>query len=209
MDSSYRYNIFIGFLYGILLFSLLSGCDQSSPRINQLRPDSVILAFGDSLTSGVGADINESYPSILESIIGCRVINEGIPGELSAQGLNRLPHIIDKYQPHLVILCHGGNDLLQRKNKQSIVDNLEKMIQMIKDRGIDIVLIGVPTPGLGFASTHFYNDLAKKYDLLYEGLILKEILSNNALKSDLIHPNAKGYRKLAESIANLISSSHY
>jgi len=207
MAISYRYNILTVFICGVLLLFFLSGCDRTAPRINQLKPGSVILAFGDSLTSGVGAGIDESYPAILEKIIGYKVINEGVPGELSGQGLVRLPHIIDKYQPDLVILCHGGNDLLQRKNEQNIIDNLEKMIQMVKDRGIDIVLIGVPKPGLRFASTRFYNDLAKKYNIPYEGPILEKILSNNSLKSDLIHPNAKGYRKLAESIANLIGSS--
>ncbi|MCJ7616203.1 MAG: GDSL-type esterase/lipase family protein [Desulfobacterales bacterium] len=207
MAIAYKYNILTVFICGVLLLFFLSGCDWTAPRINQLKPGSVILAFGDSLTSGVGAGIDDSYPAILEKIIGCKVINEGVPGELSGQGLARLQHIIDKYQPDLVILCHGGNDLLQRRNERSIVDNLEKMIQIIKDRGIDIVLIGVPTPSLGFANTRFYYNLAKKYNIPYEGSILDEILSNNAHKSDLIHPNAKGYKKLAESIANLIVSS--
>ncbi|MBU4066859.1 MAG: hypothetical protein KKD12_07665 [Proteobacteria bacterium] len=61
---AYKYKILTVFICGILLLFFLNGCARTAPRINQLKPGSVILAFGDSLTSGVGAGIDESYPAI-------------------------------------------------------------------------------------------------------------------------------------------------
>jgi len=90
---------------GMVLFGVLTllGAGGCGPRreIAALTPDSVVLAFGDSLTAGTGAEPGDSYPAVLEKQLGCRVINEGIPGELAGQGLARLPALLEKYRPQL------------------------------------------------------------------------------------------------------------
>nr|WP_305909554.1 GDSL-type esterase/lipase family protein [Methylomarinum sp. Ch1-1]MDP4522473.1 GDSL-type esterase/lipase family protein [Methylomarinum sp. Ch1-1] len=92
---------------------LLFGCEQP-PQLNKLPTEAVILAFGDSLTYGTGASPQRNYPSVLSQLTGLQVINAGIPGEISRNGRKRLPDILDKQQPDLLILIHGGNDILRK-----------------------------------------------------------------------------------------------
>jgi len=185
-----------------LLAPLLPGCRQ--PRIAPLNSDSVVLAFGDSLTAGTGAEPAQSYPTRLAARLGCRVINAGEAGELSDQGLARLPGLLAAHRPQLVILCHGGNDLLARREPAAIRSNLEAMIRLIREQGAEVIMIGVPKPGLILRSHPLYREVADRHRVPFEGKILARILSSRSLKSDYIHPNAEGYRRMAESIEQLI-----
>ena len=180
-----------------------NACSRA-PAIRALPADAVILAFGDSLTSGTGVAPEESYPAVLQRLIGRTVINAGVPGELSRDGRSRLPHLVEPLNPSLVLICHGGNDFLQQRGQDEVRQNLTEMIQFLQARGIDIILIGVPQVSLLQRTAPLYRELAKKYHLPYEGKVLSEIISTPSLKSDQIHPNAQGYQKLAEAIANLI-----
>ena len=181
----------------------LGGCGDSA-QIRELTPDSVILAFGDSLTSGRGAAANAAYPDVLSRLLGNRVINAGRAGELSAAGLKRLPSELEAHRPELVILCHGGNDMLQKQDPAAIARNLDAMIRLAKESGADVILLGVPEPGIFLGTAFFYEELAEQHQIPYDGETIKEILSDGSLKSDYVHPNAQGYRRLAESVASLI-----
>jgi lysophospholipase L1-like esterase len=144
---------------------------------------------------------------VLEGLIHRKVINAGVPGEVTSQGLARLPEFLDRHQPALLILCHGGNDLLRRTGEKHAADNVRAMIRMAKDRGIDVALIGVPKPGLSVPVAGFYEEIAREFDVFYEGEILVDILSTSSLKSDMIHPNSRGYAELAQSIAALLKKA--
>lgn len=196
------------FLKSILLFILLllSSCTPS-PRLSQLSPDAKVLAFGDSITYGTGAAENESYPAVLQGIISRTVINAGIPGETTAEGLTRLPSAIDEYRPALIILCLGGNDFLRKLDEGEAKKNLREMVRLAKEKGVDVVLIGVPRLGLSLAVPDIYREIAREFNIPYEGKILRSILSRGNLKSDYIHPNALGYRRMAEAIAELLKKS--
>ena len=191
----------------LLAAFVLSGCGGSAPKLSRLSADAVILAFGDSLTFGTGAQPEASYPAALEKLIGRKIWSAGVPGEVSAAGLVRLPSALDYYQPKLLILCHGGNDFLRKLGDPQAAENLRAMIRLAKQRGIDVVLIAVPKPGLFPSPPDFYADIAKEFGLPYEDAALKAILRDNELKSDLAHPNAKGYAKLAAAIAALLKKS--
>lgn len=190
-----------------LLSPLLTGCGRSIPRTERLATDAVILAFGDSLTFGTGAQTHESYPAALEKLVGRKVENRGIPGEVSAAGLARLPGVLDEVQPKLLILCHGGNDLLRKLDEAQAAENLRAMIRVARERGIAVALVGVPKPGFFPAPPAFYETLATEFSLPYEGDSLKAILRDNELKADLVHPNAKGYLRFASSLAALLKAS--
>jgi lysophospholipase L1-like esterase len=194
-------------ILGLLILLSLTGCRDRTPRLQSLEPGSLILAFGDSLTSGHGARGEDSYPAVLEILTGYRTVNAGQPGELSAEGLKRLPALLQRYQPDLVILCHGGNDLLRRRDPAKTAANLRGMIEAVRSSEAEIVLIGVPQPGLWLRPAPFYQEIADEYRIPYNSEILPAILSSRELKSDTIHPNAAGYRKLAEALAGIITQT--
>ena len=186
----------------------LYACSNDTPRLPLLAENTVILAFGDSLTYGSGAKENQSYPAVLSKLTGRNVINAGIPGEVSAQGLERLPALLDRYRPELLLLCHGGNDLLRRISSTITRANIESMIDAALQRNIPVLLIGVPKPGLIFLdSAEIYSEIAEKYNLVYEGEVLPDVQSDSDLKSDQIHPNADGYQRIAAAIYRLMTES--
>jgi lysophospholipase L1-like esterase len=193
----------------LLVFAvLLTACSDNSPQLPLLSPDAVILAFGDSLTFGTGADKAQSYPAVLAQLSARNVINAGIPGEVTAAGLRRLPALLDRYQPELLILCHGGNDLLRRLDMDTTRANIEAMIAAASQRNIPTLMIGIPRPALMFLeSAVIYNDIAAAYGLVYEGEILPEVEADNRLKSDRIHPNADGYKRVADAVYQLMKAS--
>ena len=132
------------------------------------------------------------------------MVNAGVPGEVSAAGRERLPGVLERVQPQLVILIHGGNDFLQRLDPAQTKQNLRAMIEACRQQGADVVLAGVPQPGLFLSPAPFYAGLAKEYRLPYLEDTLSDILKDRSLKSDAIHPNAAGYRQLAAALAGLI-----
>ena len=191
----------------LVALGLLAACGARTPPLPRFIPDAVVLAFGDSLTFGTGAAPKESYPAQLEALIGRKVVSAGVPGEVSAAGLARLPAALEEAKPQLVILCEGGNDFLQKLGDGQAADNIRAMVRFAKAQGAQVVLIGVPKPGLLPSPAGFYADIAREFRLPYEETALKKILADNALKSDLVHPNAAGYARLAEAIAALLKKT--
>ena len=188
----------------MLLFFKTTSVDIKSER---LSVDATILAFGDSLTYGYGA-VSSAYPLVLESLTNRRVVNAGISGEVSAVGLQRFSKLLEKYHPSLVILCHGGNDILRRKSLESLKENLREMIRRSKERGIQVLLVGVPGFGMFGAKTlSLYKELATEESVIYEGEVLEKIENDASLKSDQIHPNAQGYRMMAEAFNRVLKEN--
>jgi len=184
----------------------LGGCGEA-PRLAHLAPDAVVLAFGDSITFGTGAAEAESYPAQLERLIGRKVVRAGVPGEASAQALARLPAALDEHQPKLLVLCTGGNDFLRNLGTAAAAANVRRMIALAKDKGAGVLLIGTPEKGLLVTPPKFYAEIAGEFGIPYEGKVVGEILRSAELKSDPIHPNARGYRLLAERVAALLKKS--
>jgi lysophospholipase L1-like esterase len=182
---------------------LLVGCSEQA-KLPLLGPDDVVLAFGDSLTFGTGAREEESYPEVLSALIGRKVVGAGVPGEMTQQGLQRLGSVLDSHKPKILLLCLGGNDMLRRVEDGRIAANLRQMISAARQRGAAVVLLGVPRPVLFGGAASFYAELADASGLVYEGEVLNAVLRDPALKSDPIHPNAAGYRRIAERLAALL-----
>lgn len=185
---------------------LLVGCDNGE-QLAQLRSDAIILAFGDSLTHGTGAAAGHSYPAQLEKLLGRKVINAGIPGEISVEGARRLPGLLDQHQPELLLLCHGGNDLLRKLDQQQLRDNLRRMVEAANQRDIPVVMIAVPRPGLWIDDAQLYLEVAGQLQVPLVEDVLADLLSDRQYKSDRIHPNAAGYRKLAEAVADRLQTA--
>lgn len=191
----------------LLFFMLLLVACQKSAQLPPLASDATILAFGDSLTAGTGAGETESYPAVLSQLTGRKVVNAGFPGEVSASGVLRLPDLLDREHPALLILCHGGNDLLAHQNHQQIADNLRLMLRIASKRGVPVLLVAVPSPDLMLKPPNLYGELAKEFNIPLETKALAHIMGKGSLKSDYIHPNAAGYRLFAEALVTLLKKS--
>lgn len=185
---------------GLLLLTACGG-----PQLPPLPPDSVILAFGDSLTDGVGADRAGSYPRVLAELTGRTVIEAGIPGETTAEGRARLPDLLSEHQPDLLILLEGGNDIL-RNQTAGTKSNLAAMIEMAGAQGIPVVLVAVPEKKLLSSAAPWYPELAEEYGLVYEGELVGRLMRSAEYKSDPVHFNAAGYRRLAEGLRDLLEA---
>ena len=184
----------------------LAACgDPRRPPLPRIGPDDVVLAFGDSITHGVGAPSDsQSYPEVLGELIGRHVVRDGVPGEVTAQGLERLPESLDEYQPKLLLLCLGGNDMLRDLDPADTEANLREMIELARERGVAVVLIAVPEPRLIGGVAQFYRRVAEDLGIPLEERVLLDVLKDRDYKSDPIHPNAEGYRRMAQALAELL-----
>src|SRR5260370_16866100 len=126
-------------------------------------------------------------------MIGRKVVASGVPGEESAERLARLSSELEEAKPQLVILCHGVNDLLRKLDDAHAANNIRAMVRLARAQGAQVVLIGVPKPGLLPSPAGFYADIARELRLPYEETALKRILIANGLNSDPVHPNPPGY----------------
>lgn len=196
MKADFRYG-----LRGVaiaLLSLLLLAC--SEPKLAYIGSNGKLLAFGDSLTQGVGAKAGQDYPSRLAELCRCEVINAGISGEQSAAGLERLPALLDETKPDLLILLEGGNDILRGRSQVQLAQNIESMLLEAKARQIPVVLLAVPQKSLLLSPLPLYAELADKHGAILLEQTLSELLRSNELKSDTVHLNQQGYSRLAQVI---------
>jgi len=183
----------------------LAGC--SSKSLQPLSEDSVIIAFGDSLTAGYGVNKTQSYPNVLANLTGLNVLNAGVNGETTQQGLNRIDQVLEKHQPGLVILLEGGNDVLQKIPTAQIKENLRQMILKIQAHGAAVVLVGVPPKKLFADSMDLYSELSDEFNIPLEDDIVASLIMKPSMKSDYVHFNAKGYQALAQAIYTKLQKS--
>lgn len=183
--------------------ALLWGCGKD-PQLPPLAVTDSVLAFGDSLTFGTGAPQGRSYPDVLAGLIGRKVINAGVPGEITADGLKRLAGVLRQAAPRLVVLCHGGNDMLRKHSLAAAEANLRAMIETIRASGAAVVLLGVPRPGVFLSTAEFYERVAEDMEVPIEAEIVPDLLGDRQYKSDTVHPNARGYARMAAAVAELL-----
>jgi acyl-CoA thioesterase I len=169
-----------------------------------------IVAFGDSLTAGLGVAGQESYPAQLqrrldEAGLHYRVINAGVSGDTTAGGLRRVAWIL-KSKPEMVILELGGNDGLRGLSLQETKANLERIIQQFQKASVTVVLAGMKLPpnyGAEYTSAFeaIYPTLAKQYRLALIPFFLEGVAGSVSLnQADGIHPTGEGYRIIADTV---------
>lgn len=187
----------------MVLVVLFSGCEKS-PQLTPLAEQATIVAFGDSLTVGVGAKQSQAYPQVLAQLSGRPVINAGVSGEVTSEGRRRFASVLAVHDPQLIILLEGGNDILRNHSQADTKENLAWMIAFARERDIDVVLLGVPTKNLFAGAAPLYAELAQEYGLVYDAELVPDLLHTPGAKSDAIHLNAEGYRAMAEAIHQLL-----
>ena len=186
----------------LLSLYLLQAC--SGPSLPALSENARVLAFGDSLTYGVGASQGQDYPSQLALISGFEVINAGVSGETTSEGKQRLAQLLTRHNPELLILLEGGNDFLRNQPLAATKANLAQMIEAAQAKQIPVVLVAVPQKSLFLSPAPIYAELAEQYQLVLVEDALSRLLTSPSKKSDAIHLNDAGYLALAEAIYQAI-----
>ncbi|WP_088286602.1 GDSL-type esterase/lipase family protein [Ideonella sp. A 288] len=191
----------------VAALAALPGCQKSSgPKATPVPPGATVLALGDSLTQGTGAPPEAAYPAVLAGLTGWQVVNAGVSGNTSAQGLDRLPALLAEHRPALVLLGLGGNDLLRRLPDEALRDNLRRAITLAREAGAQVMLIAVPRPTVTAAFTGsltdhpLYAQLADELGLPLQRQGWSEVLADERLRSDNIHANAEGYAQFAQNL---------
>ena len=172
--------------------------------------DKNILILGDSLSAGLGVNYDQAWPSLLQSRINkigssYSVINAGVSGDTTSGGISRLPRLLKKYSPEILILELGGNDGLRGTSLKAIEKNLRDMINSAQRSNITVLLIGVQLPpNYGMLYTkgfeEIFSDLAKEYSLdLIQGS-LKTMVNEGLMQSDGIHPNVLGHQQIEDIV---------
>jgi acyl-CoA thioesterase-1 len=169
----------------------------------------VIVAFGDSLTAGLGVAEGEAYPAVLERKIhesgfSYRVVNAGVSGETTAGGLRRVSWILQN-KPEIVILELGANDGLRGLSHSETKKNLTEIIESLQREHVRIVLAGMRMPpnyGKEYteAFEKIFPELAGRYHLTLIPFFLEGVAARSDLnQADGIHPTAMGYQKIVDN----------
>jgi acyl-CoA thioesterase I len=183
---------------------------KEPPANKSADPRPAIVALGDSLTAGLRVDPARNYPSVLQRKLDAagyryRVVNAGVSGDTSAQGLNRLSGV-RSYHPVVVILALGANDGLRGIPVKTTSSNLDNIITQLKHDGSKVVLLGMQMPpnyGSEYtqAFSAVYSDLAAKHEIPLVPFMLAGVAGDSRFnQEDGIHPTAEGYEIVAENV---------
>ncbi len=190
----------------------------ASKRVNEADDRPVIIAFGDSLSEGLGVEQGKSFPDQLQQLLDksgyqYRVVNMGVSGDTTTGGLGRVSYALS-IKPSVVILELGGNDGLRGVPVTATKANLEKMIVQFQSGGAEVLLAGMTLPpnyGPDYirAFERAYRDLADKYKLKLIPFLMEDIAAQLSSRSGLmqrdgIHPTAAGHAIIAETVFRAI-----
>lgn len=188
----------------IVLIGWLSWNWLQRPIIQPIGPNDPIVFFGDSLVYGIGAEKGNDMPSLLSASLDRAVINSGTPGDTTADGLAKLDDKVLQFQPALVLILLGGNDVLQNISEEDTFQNLSSMIDRIQATNAQVILIGVRGGLLYDSYGDNYAKLARQKRVVHVDDILAGIFTDPALKADQVHPNDAGYAKMAERLLPIV-----
>lgn len=189
-----------------LLLGVLVACGRRKPLGRLVPTGAAVLALGDSLTFGTGATPETSYPAVLAGLSGWQIVNAGVPGDTSAQALERLPDLLQEHKPALVLVSIGGNDLLRRLPESDTRANLQRICELAQGAGAQVLVLAVPRPSvaaafIGSLSDHpMYAEVSAALKLPLHAQGWASVLADETLRADQIHANARGYAQMARSV---------
>ena len=175
------------------------------PITNYPSSGTEIIAFGDSLIEGVGSTAGGDLVSRLSDGIGQPIVNLGVSGDTTADGLARIDEVLER-DAKVVIVLLGGNDSIKKVSPETTKSNLASIISQIQADGAVVVLLGVRGGLLADAYKDIYKDLAKEYGTAYVPDVLSGVFGRANLMADPIHPNNTGYEKIFERVLPVLES---
>lgn len=191
----------------IIIISLVGGCASgkySNVKNLYTAAGTTLVCFGDSLTSGYGAPPGSDYPSLLAQELPLPVINAGIPGDTAAAAISRIEDVLSK-DPKIVIVELGANDILRtmggKETEEITFRNLATIIDRVQEYGAVVVLAGI---SINYELEQRYKKLAKEKGAVLIPNIMEGILGDQSLMADFLHPNAQGYKVMAETFLRVL-----
>jgi acyl-CoA thioesterase-1 len=175
----------------------------------------VIVTFGDSLTAGAGVPGVVSYPSQLQAALDARglkyrVVNAGVSGETSGEGLSRLDAVLGN-DPRIVILELGVNDGLRKYPLDEVRKNLRAIMEKLQASGVQIVLAGMQVPPRLSSPEYaaefrkIFPELASRYRVPLIPFFLEDVaLVRELNQEDGLHPNAEGYSYVVRNVLSVL-----
>ena len=190
----------------LFLFILIASTTSS-------EENNSILIYGDSISAGYGMEKESQWSESLKTLLSDKgykisVYNRSVSGETTGGGLTRISKILDELKPTFLLLELGGNDALRGYPPKKIYENLNKMIEASKERGIDVFLMQIrilPNYGKRY-QTQFesiYPTLSQEKEVILLPFMLNDIaLKKELMLSDGIHPNVDAQPLIAEIVFN-------
>ncbi|MFQ5952194.1 MAG: GDSL-type esterase/lipase family protein [Candidatus Omnitrophota bacterium] len=193
-------------LFFIFALILICGCAPAIKNIDSQGTN--IICFGDSITYGSGVERGEDYPSRLAELLGREVINAGRGGDTTEDALMRVDSDVLENDPYIVIVEFGANDYLRDLPKDKALENLREVISRIQDEGAMTALFDASGGSSLLGAYNIYHKdmkrLARETGSIFIPHVMEGIMRKASLKVDRFHPNAEGYRIIAERVYNAI-----
>lgn len=190
------------------------------PELPVMGPEVPVLALGDSLFAGYGLEPGQSYPAHLEAAlhargINARIMNAGVSGNTTADGLDRLDFTLNSQQvpPALVIISLGGNDVLRGLPPQQTRANLDAILTRLGERKIPVLLMGMLSPpnlGADYRAQFdlIYPALAKRHGAALVPFFLQPVMDKpDLLQADHIHPTVQGIDRIVAATVDKVAAA--
>lgn len=184
-------------------FSLAAGCGKREIK-NLDAKGRNIVCFGDSITFGYGVSPDKGFPSSLSKMISMPVINAGLDGNTSREGLKRIDSDVLSRDPYMVIIEFGGNDFLRRVPVDETIENIEKMVERVQAHGAIAAIADISAGMVLKEYLPYFKKIARERGALFIPSILAGIITNPQMKSDFFHPNETGYKLIAQRVYQII-----
>jgi len=191
------------FILGVLS-ACLAGYAKQEVRNLGAKGD-CIICFGDSITFGYGASIGEDYPTALARMVKLPVVNAGVDGDTSFAALARIEKDVLSKEPVLVIVEFCGSDFIKKIPRETTVKNLGEIIDRIQEKGAMVALVDISAGPFFQEYRSAFKKLASQKKAIFVPVVMYKIITNPAMKSDFFHPNARGYKVIAERVYKAIS----
>jgi lysophospholipase L1-like esterase len=159
-----------------------------------------IICFGDSITAGYGAEPGEDYPTALSGMTDAPVINAGVSADTTVNGLARIESDVLAKDPFLVIIEFFGNDFTRGIPKEETLDNIKEMVERIQAGGAMVAIADISAGMFLGEYRPALMKLSRQTHSIFIPAILSGIVTNPSMKSDFLHPNASGYKLIAQRI---------
>lgn len=196
ISRKYIYVVLVGiavFVGAYLIFN------KPADIINLPNEGTSIVAFGDSLVYGTGSSDGNDFVSLLSRRIGMPIVNLGVPGDTTRDGIARVDEIFD-HNPKIVILLLGGNDFLKRIPMDETFRNLDSIVRKVQANGSAVLLLGIRGGLLYDSYDDDFDDFAESHGVGFVPNILDDLIGDTSLMSDAIHPNDAGYILVANKV---------